>query len=83
MIGAIRCPMNLLKVGPGVKPADLAPLLETLEPANREGRQSGKYVLTTSQQRSLKSAKYEYEEVEGSTRRLIAAFTFFSNVIEI
>ena len=48
--------------------------------ANREGRQSGKYVLTTSQQRSLKSAKYEYEEVEGSTRRLIAAFTFFSNV---
>lgn len=48
--------------------------------ANRQGRQSGNYSITTNQKKSLKSAKYTYEEIEGSTSRNIASFTYFSDL---
>ena len=48
--------------------------------ANREGRKSGNYAIAASQTRSLKSAKYTYEDIEGATTRNIASFTFFSDV---
>ncbi|MEE3055081.1 MAG: thrombospondin type 3 repeat-containing protein, partial [Planctomycetota bacterium] len=48
--------------------------------ANREGRNSGNYAISASQTRSLKSAKYTYEDIEGATTRNIASFTFFSDV---
>lgn len=48
--------------------------------ANREGRKSGNYAIAASQTRSLKSAKYIYEDIEGGTSRNIASFTFFSDV---
>lgn len=48
--------------------------------ANREGRKSGNYAIAASQTRSLKSAKYIYEDIEGATTRNIASFTFFSDV---
>ena len=49
--------------------------------ANREGRSSGRYVLTESQKRSLKVAKYEYEEAEGLPRlNSTVGLVFFSDV---